>query len=213
MTRQRAAAWAVCGVIGGILLVVRLGTVAVWGGYVLIAIGLFRAVQLVMTFMYPAGSIVVSDTQVTLPRGLHRPHPITVAPSEVTSVYFLRRSVPWNRSAPLLVVELGKRALTYPREWFASEADQRHVVHALLRHRDPVETPDDAVVSEPVMLDDHRSAMGEIIGGVILVAIGIGGTAIGYSQAGPGGAYKLFIGPIIAGVLLAWRGINRRSAA
>jgi hypothetical protein len=34
----------------------------------------------------------------------------------------------------VLVVELGARALTYPRDWFASEADQRQVIHALRRH-------------------------------------------------------------------------------
>ena len=47
-------------------------------------------------------------------------------------MYFLRRSVPWNRAAPVLVVELGERRSLFPRDWFASEADQRHVVHALL---------------------------------------------------------------------------------
>jgi hypothetical protein len=32
----------------------------------------------------------------------------------------------------VLVVELGERALLYPRDWFATEADQRRVVHALV---------------------------------------------------------------------------------
>ena len=135
MSRQRAAAWAVFGVIIGVLLIGKLGTVAVWGGWLLIAIGVVRAAQLVQSFVHPAGKIVVSETEVVLPRGLHRSRPITVAPSEVTSVYFLRRSVPWNRSAPVLIVELGDRALAFPRDWFASEADQRHVVHALMRNR------------------------------------------------------------------------------
>lgn len=135
VTRQRMAAWAVLGVIGGILLVLKLGTVAVWAGWAVIAIGIFRAFQLVQTFRYPAGTIVVSADKVSLPRGLHRPRPVEVAPSDVTAVYFLRRSVPWNRSAPVLIVELGDRAMVFPRDWFASEADQRHVVHALLQQR------------------------------------------------------------------------------
>jgi hypothetical protein len=54
----------------------------------------------------------------------------------VTAVYFLRRSVPWNRSAPVLVIELGPKAMAFPRDWFASEADQRHIIHALMRTRD-----------------------------------------------------------------------------
>ena len=61
--------------------------------------------------------------------------PVKVAPTDVTAVYFLRRSVPWNRSAPVLIVELGARAMAFPRDWFASEADQRHVIHALLAKR------------------------------------------------------------------------------
>ncbi|CAN5127632.1 hypothetical protein BH11MYX1_BH11MYX1_13910 [soil metagenome] len=110
----------------------RLGTVAVWAGWVLIALGLFRGYQLALTFMYPPGKIVVSQKRVVLPRRIHRPNPFEVAPSDVTAVYFLRRSVPLYHAAPVLVVELGQRAILFPRDWFASEADQRHVVHALL---------------------------------------------------------------------------------
>jgi len=113
--------------------------VGVWAGYVLVALGLFRAYQLVMSYRYPAGTIVVSERQVSLPRGLHRPRPLEVAPKDVTAVYFLRRSVPWNRSAPVLVIEVGDKAMTFPRDWFASEADQRHVVHALLARRAKIE--------------------------------------------------------------------------
>jgi hypothetical protein len=146
--RQRVIGWAVFGTIVGALLVWKLGTVGVWGGWVLIAIGLYRSYQLVQTFRHPAGTIVVSAREVVLPRAPHRPRPLKVTPSEVTAVYFLRRSVPWNRSAPVLVIELGPRALAFPRDWFASEADQRHVVHALLRHRGTAATPSDAVVAD-----------------------------------------------------------------
>jgi hypothetical protein len=132
MSRQRLISWTVGGILAGTLLVLKLGTVGVWGGYVLIALGLFRGYQLALSFMHPAGKIVVSPKEVILPRAIHRAHPLTVEPSAVTAVYFLRRSVPWNRAAPVLVVELGERAMLFPRDWFASEADQRHVVHALL---------------------------------------------------------------------------------
>ena len=105
-----------------------------WAGYVLIAIGAFRAVQLAMSFMHPAGSIVVGPKEIKLPRGAYRGTPHVLAPSDVKAVYFLRRSVPWNRSAPVLVIEVGDKAMAFPRDWFASEADQRRVVHALLAH-------------------------------------------------------------------------------
>ncbi len=138
MSRQRIAGWAVFGTIIGVVLIVEMGTVAVWGGFVLVAIGLFRAYQLAQTFLRPAGTIVVSDKEVSLPRGLHTSNPLVVPPADVTAVYFLRRSVPWNRSAPVLIIEVGDKAMVFPRDWFASEADQRHVVHALLAQRTAV---------------------------------------------------------------------------
>lgn len=134
-SRQRLISWAILGTVFGALLVWKLGTVGVWVGWVLIALGIFRAYLLAMTLIYPAGTIEVSGHRVVLPRAIHRPKPLEVAPAAVTAVYFLRRSVPWNRAAPVLVVELGSRALLFPRDWFASEADQRHVVHALLDQR------------------------------------------------------------------------------
>jgi hypothetical protein len=131
-SRHRTIGWAIGGTVLGVLLVLKLGTVGVWAGWVLIAVGIKSAVQLVQTYRYPAGSIVVAREEVLLPRGLYRAQPLRVATKDVTAVYFLRRSVPWNRSSPLLVVEVGPRALLYPRDWFASEADQRYVVTALL---------------------------------------------------------------------------------
>ncbi len=139
VSRQRAIGWAIFGVVVGALLIWKLGTVGVWVGVVLVLIGAFRTWQLVQTFMYPPGTIVVTDREVSLPRGLCLPRPVKVAPADVTAVYFLRRSVPWNRSAPVLVIELGAKAMAFPRDWFTSEADQRHVLHALMRGREPSE--------------------------------------------------------------------------
>jgi hypothetical protein len=136
-SRQREIAWTIGGILGGLLLVAKLGTVGVWGGYAMIAYGLFKAYLLVMSFVNPPGTIVVTDKKVVLPRGVHRGKPLEVTPKDVTAVYFLRRSVPWNKSSPVLVVELGEKAMIFPRDWFATEADQRHVVHALLTHMRP----------------------------------------------------------------------------
>ena len=135
VSRQRTIAWAIGGTIGGVLMILKLGTVGVWGGYAVLAWGIVCAVQLALTMIYPPGTIKVSPTEVVLPRGAHRPNPLTLAPKDVTAVYFLRRSVPWNKSSPVLVIETGDKAHIFPRDWFASEADQRHVVHALLAQR------------------------------------------------------------------------------
>ncbi len=138
MSRQKPIGWTIFGIIFGSLLIWKLGTVGVWAGVGLIAVGIYRAWELIQTFLYPPGTIVVTDREVSLPRGICLPKPVKVRPADVTAVYFLRRSVPWNRSAPVLVVELGPKAMAFPRDWFASEADQRHVVHALLRYRTDV---------------------------------------------------------------------------
>ena len=127
----------------------KLGTVGQWVGVVLMILGALRAWQLVQTFLHPPGTIIVDDDEVVLPRGLCMSRPVKVPAKDVTAVYFLRRSVPWNRSAPVLVVELGPRAMAFPRDWFASEADQRHVVHALLRGREDAPAPAKAAQGEP----------------------------------------------------------------
>lgn len=133
VSRQRSIGWTIFGLILGALLIRGLGTVGVWAGFVLVAMGAYHAWQLIQSVLHPPGTIVVSDREVVLPRGLSLPRPVVVAPSDITAIYFLRRSVPWNRAAPVLIVEIGDRAMAFPRDWFASEADQRHVVHAVLR--------------------------------------------------------------------------------
>ena len=139
VSRQRSAGWTIFGLVVGALLIWKLGTVGVWAGIALMVTGAYHAWNLLQTFRYPPGTIVVSENQVSLPRGLCLPNPVVVAPQEVTAVYFLRRSVPWNHAAPVLIIELGARAMAFPRDWFASEADQRHVVHALLAQRGKLE--------------------------------------------------------------------------
>jgi hypothetical protein len=135
VSRQRSIAWTtIGGVIGG-LLIWKLGTVAVWGGIVLVAFAAYHAWNLAQTLLYAPGTIVVSDREVSLPRGLCMSRPVRVARKDITAAYFLRRSVPWNHAAPVLIIELGTKAMAFPRDWFASEADQRRVIHALLRDK------------------------------------------------------------------------------
>lgn len=129
--RQRLLSWTVFGIIFGAILVWKLGTVGVWVGWVLIALGLWRGFRLIQTFVYPPGAIRVSATKVVLPRRAHRPKPLEVTPADVTAAYLLRRSVPMYHAAPVLVVELGPRALLYPRDWFAEEKDMTMIANAL----------------------------------------------------------------------------------
>jgi hypothetical protein len=136
VSRNRFAGWTIFGLVFGALLIWKLGTVGQWVGVVLMLLGVLRGWQLLQTFLHPPGTIIVGDDEVVLPRGLCMSRPIRVPSKDVTAVYFLRRSVPWNRSAPVLVIELGPKAMAFPRDWFASEADQRHIIHALLRVRE-----------------------------------------------------------------------------
>lgn len=209
VSRQHAAGWTVFGLAFGGLLVWKLGTVGVWVGVLLMVYGAFNAWELVQTFLHPAGKIVVNDTQVILPRGLCMPRPITITPDDVTAVYFLRRSVPWNRSAPVLVVEVGDKAMAFPRDWFASEADQRHVVHALLRNS-AVDAPTEKTPRDKVAIDD-ASKTGWIQMGVgfVLTAAGLIAFITSEHQVSAGGNYALYVGPIVAGVILLWRGFTR----
>ena len=205
VSRQRAMSWTIFGIVFGALLIWKLGTVGVWVGVLLVVLGLFRAYELVQTFLNPPGTITVTATEVTLPRGLSMSKPVVVPRSEVTAVYFLRRSVPWNRSAPVLVVELGARAFAYPRDWFASEADQRHVVHALMRG---IAGAKSTIETKPAH-DYERSIMwAQLAGGIVLLA---GGVVAWMMAKHPisNAQYAMFVTPIVAGWIFAWRGLMR----
>lgn len=147
MSRQRSAGWTVLGGVIGALLIWKLGTVGVWGGFVLVALAAYHAWLLIQTFLYPPGTFVVTEREVSLPRGVCVPRPVQAERKDVTAAYFLRRSVPWNKAAPVLIVELGDKAMAFPRDWFASEADQRQIIHALLRDLAPAATESPAAAA------------------------------------------------------------------
>lgn len=188
----------------------KLGTVGVWVGVLLMVYGAFNAWELLQTFLHPAGTIVVNEREVILPRGLCMPRPVKVTPGDISAVYFLRRSVPWNRSAPVLVIEIGDKAMAFPRDWFASEADQRHVVHALLRGGavDAGETKPSA--RDKVQIDDtSKTGWIQMAVGAVLTGVGLTAFILSEQQVSSGGNYALYIGPIVAGVILLWRGFTR----
>lgn len=123
--------WLVFGLIAGLLLVLELGTVGRFVGVVLLALALRHAIGFVRTLLYPAGTISVRDDQVILPRGLCRGKPATFPMEQVRHAFVLRRAVPWTQTGPLLVIEAGDRAFSYPRDWFLADADQQRIVRAV----------------------------------------------------------------------------------
>ncbi len=197
------------GLLFGSLLVWKLGTVGVWVGVLLIVYGAFNAWELVQTFLHPAGTIVVNDKDVILPRGLCMARPVKVTPGDISAVYFLRRSVPWNRSAPVLVVEIGDKAMAFPRDWFATEADQRHVVHALLRGGAEDGDTKPAPGTKVQIDDTSKTGWIQMGVGVVLTGAGLIAFIMSEQQVSSGGNYALYVGPIVAGVILLWRGFTR----
>jgi hypothetical protein len=134
--RWRHFGWAVFGIIGGAILIWKMGTVAQWLGAGLIGLGIWSTVSFVRTLLLPAGAIVIDGQRVVLPRGVCRGKPFELERAKVAHAYLLRRAVPWTRAAPVLVIEAGESAYVFPRDWFATEADQRNVIHALARTRE-----------------------------------------------------------------------------
>ena len=129
--RWRHFGWAVFGLIVGTLLIWKMGTVAQWLGVGLIGLGIWAAINFARTLLFEAGSIVVDGKRVVLPRGVCRGAPVELDRAAIAHAYLLRRAVPWTRAAPVLVIEAGDHAYLFPRDWFATEADQRRVIHAL----------------------------------------------------------------------------------
>lgn len=205
---QGTAAWTVFELGFGALLIWALGTVGAWVGVVMIVHGAFRLGELVSLVTGRPGRIVVSDRVVRLPRGRVAARSFEVAPGDVTAAYFLRRSVPWNHAAPVLVVELGRHALTYPRDWFSSEADQRHTIHALLRGIPPAGGAPSAATT--AALETARRLETTKLGlGVILLAVGVLAWMMTSAPVATSMLYVLYVAPIMAGVTLVWRWLTR----
>lgn len=131
-TRGSHLRWTLIGGALGVACVIMLGTLGKGLGVVLLLLAAWAAFKLFLTYRHPPGTIVIDGDDIALPRGLCQGEPSRVKRGDVTAAYFLRRSVPWTRAAPVLVVETGGKAYAYPRDWFASESDQRRVLDALV---------------------------------------------------------------------------------
>lgn len=130
-TRSSHLRWTLIGGALGVACVIMLGTLGKGVGVVLLVLAAWAAFKLFLTYRHPPGTIVIDGDDVALPRGLCQGEPSRLKRGDVTAAYFLRRSVPWTRAAPVLIVEAGGKAYAYPRDWFTSESDQRRVLDAL----------------------------------------------------------------------------------
>jgi hypothetical protein len=132
--RWRAFSWAAGGIALGLLLLIKLGAVGKGIGVILILASLLAVRNFVLTLLHEPGKIDVDTSEITLPRGLCRAGPVTMPVDKLRHAYFLRRAVPWTRTGPLLIVETSDGTFQYPRDWFATDSDQRRIA-AALNHR------------------------------------------------------------------------------
>jgi hypothetical protein len=135
--RWRHFGWVLTGVLGGGFLIWKLGVVGQVVGVILVLVGLYNAVRFARTLMRPAGAIDVGEEQVSLPAALCSTEVVSFPYDKIRHVFFLRRAVPWTRTGPILVVQGeaqgGDRLLSYPRDWFGSDSDQRRIALAINR--------------------------------------------------------------------------------
>ena len=131
--RTRHLGWVLVGAIAGALLLWKLGAVGKALGIFLVGMSAANLWRFTRTLLHPAGRIELGEDAVSLPDGLCRGHAHTIPYERVRHAFFLRRAVPWTRTGPLLVVETDERTFTYPRDWFASDSDQRRIALALNR--------------------------------------------------------------------------------
>ncbi len=118
-------------IVFGTLLLVKFSTVAQVVGVVLLVAGAITAALGALAAVFPPGRIVLDDETVTLPRRVSRRKHLTYPRTAIRAAYFLRSSTPWLRASPVLVIEAGDQAHLLPRDWFATEADQRRILDAL----------------------------------------------------------------------------------
>ncbi len=137
--RGRHLGWVLFGGIAGGALLWRFGTLGQGIGLLLLLIAAQQGYRLAKTLLRAPGTFRVNGEDVTLPTGLCSGQELSLTRAWVAHAYFLRRSVPWTQAGPLLIVEAKGAAYSFPRDWFASDSEQRRVEMALNRglDRDP----------------------------------------------------------------------------
>lgn len=130
-SRNTHAGTALISLVLGVLLVWKLAIVGQVVGVVCLVVALVQGRSFLLTLLNPPGTIALGADDLALPAGLCRGKETRFGWSEVKHAFYLRRAVPWTRAGPVLVVEAGDLAFTYPRDWFASEAEQRRVLQGI----------------------------------------------------------------------------------
>lgn len=138
--RGRHLGWiGFCGVVG-LLFVLKLGSIGQGVGAILLLIALLQTISAVRTLLHKPGTFEVSEDKISVPTGLCKGEHLTLSDTQLEHAFFLRRAVPWSKAGPILVIEAEGKAYTFPRDWFASDSDQRRVAMAL-NHRLQNKTP------------------------------------------------------------------------
>ncbi len=131
--RWRHFGWMVFGLLVGALFVIALGLVGKGIGLVLLIIAAINGRNFARTLLNEAGEIKVGTESLRVPLGLCHGETREYPFAKVKHAFFLRRAVPWTRAGPVLVIEAGDDAFSYPRDWFSSDSDQKRVVAAINR--------------------------------------------------------------------------------
>jgi hypothetical protein len=131
--RWRHFVWAI--VLGGLgaLFMVSFSGLGRGAGIVLLALAVWPTIEFARTLAHDAGAIGASTTALALPPRVCAGQRAEVPLAEVKHAYFLRRELPWLTTGPLLVVETRRGTFAYPRDWFASEQDQRRLIVTINR--------------------------------------------------------------------------------
>jgi hypothetical protein len=131
--RWRHFGWVVVGLLGGAFLLWKLGAVGKGAGVLLLGLAALNVFRFVRTLVRAPGVIDVREDAVRLPQALCHKDSHELPFDQIRHAFFLRRAVPWTRTGPILVIETAGRVFTYPRDWFASDSDQRRVALAINR--------------------------------------------------------------------------------
>ena len=131
--RWRNGFWALVSLLAAGFFVLRMGSFGMLAGGAILVSAWTSVKGFVLTLVHPAGSIVIRETELVLPRGLCAGDSLTMPLADLRHAYLLRRFVPWNATAPILVVETNRGTFEYPRDWFAVDQDQRRISTALNR--------------------------------------------------------------------------------
>lgn len=125
--------WIVIGGALGGLLVWWLGALGKGVGVLLLAVAAWHLVPFIRTLVRGAGRVELRADEVVLPERPCSGTSHEVPYDRIRHAFFLRRAVPWTRTGPILVIETDDLVLSYPRDWFSSDSDQRRIALALNR--------------------------------------------------------------------------------